>query len=404
MPLTDIALRNAKPKDKPYKLTDWGGLYVLVNKKGYKYWRYDYRYQGKRKTLALGVYPAIGLKQARIKHEEARELLGKGIDPAIQRKVEKVTQIKNNQNNFEAVAREWHEKHKHTWTEGHAKTILHRLNVNIFPYIGFRAISEIEPPDILAPLRIIEERGAVHTAHRIRALCGQIFRYAVATGRAQRDPTADLKGAIPPAKSTHFASITDPKKIGELLRAIDDYQGDFTTAKALQLSPYVFVRPGELRKAEWIEVDFDAKQWIIPAEKMKMKRAHIVPLANQAIKILEDIQQLTSHRQYIFPSLRSPRRPMSNNTINAALRRLGYDKTQMTAHGFRSLASTRLNELGYKPDLIEKQLAHEESNKIRAAYNRAEYLEERTEMMTAWANYLDSLRIGAEVIPIRANQ
>ena len=393
MPLSDLGIRRAQAKAKAYKLYDGQGLYLLVNPKAAKYWRYDYRYQAKRKTLALGVYPRVGLKTARQRLESAKQQLDQGIDPCRQRQLLKLTQGSETQaNSFELIAREWHQRYLSTWSPAYAQTILYRLEVNIFPVIGFRSIGAIEPLEVLAALRKIEARGALHTAHRIQAICGRIFRYAVATGRAKYNPARDLQGALPPAQSTHFASLTDRDEIGELLRAIQTYHGDYTTLYALRLLPYIFVRPGELRHASWDEIDFEQQQWRIPAEKMKMKREHIVPLSRQSLEILQRMHSLNASRPYIFSSLRSPKRPISNNTLNAALRRLGYRKDQMTAHGFRSMASTQLNELGFKSDLIEKQLAHEEKNAIRAAYNRAEYLPERTQMMQQWADYLDDLK------------
>lgn len=403
MPLTNMTVKHAVAKRRPYKLFDGGGLYLLVNVKAAKYWRYDYCFRQKRKTFALGVYPRVSLKSARQRLSEVKDQLEQGIDPCRQRKILKLTQGGEQENSFEVVAREWHQRYLSTWSPAYAKTILHRLDVNIFPMIGYRAIDEIEPLEILAALRQIEARGALHTAHRIRAICGRVFRYAVATGRTQFDPSRDLQGALPPAKSTHFASLTDVNQIAALLRAIKTYQGDYSTRYALRLLPYVFVRPGELRHASWDEIDFEKRQWRIPVKKMKMRREHIVPLSRQSIAIFKKMQQRSQaysrdSRPYIFHSLRSPQRPLSDNTFNAALRRLGYRKDQMTAHGFRSMASTQLNELGVKTDLIEKQLAHEERNAVRAAYNRAAYLPERTQMMQQWADYLDELQLN--IVPI----
>jgi len=392
--LSDLAIRRASAKAKAYKRYDGGGLYLLITLKGAKYWRFDYRFQAKRKTLALGVYPRISLKQARHAHLEAKAQLDQGIDPCQRRQIIKLVQGDTQGTHFEAIAREWHQRYYSTWSPAYAQTILHRLQVNIFPFIGGREIAEIEALELLAPLRKIEARGSLHTAHRLQAVCSRIFRYAVATGRCQTDPSRDLRGALPPAQSGHFASLTDPQQVADLLRAIDDYSGDYSTLYALRLSPYVFVRPGELRHMEWQEIDFEAQQWRIPAEKMKMRREHIVPLSHQSVAIFKQIQALNTKRRYVFSSLRTPKRPISNNTLNAALRRMGYRKDQMTAHGFRSMASTLLNEQGFKADIIEKQLAHEEPNAIRAAYNRAEYLPERTQMMQQWADYLDALRTG----------
>jgi integrase len=391
MPLTDTAIRNAKPKDRPYKLSDQNGLYLLVNQAG-KYFRYDYRFTGKRKTLAIGVYPTVKLKEAREKLDDARKLLSNGVDPAEFKKEVKNKLLEQTENSFKAVALEWFTKNKHVWTEGHSRTIIRRLELNIFPWLGGQPVSSITAPDILTALRRIENRGAVETAHRVHQICGQVFRYAIATGRADRDPSADLRGALPPTKSKRMATIIDPEKIGELLRAIDGYEGQLITKCALRLAPLVFVRPGELRHAEWQEINFDQAEWKIPGEKMKMRTIHIVPLAHQAVSILREIEPLTGQGRYVFPSLRSAARPMSNNTVNAALRRMGYSKDEICGHGFRSMASTILHEQGWPSDVIERQLAHAEKNTVKRAYNHAEYLPERRKMMQAWADFLDQLK------------
>ena len=391
MPLTDTAIRNAKPKEKQYKLADEKGLYLLVKKAG-KYFRFDYRYAGKRKTLALGVYPGVKLKEAREKRDESRKLLQNAVDPAQYRKETKTMQKEQAANSYEAVAREWFTKNKHIWTEGHSKTIIRRLELNIFPWLGMRPVASIIAPELLAVLRRIEDRGAFETAHRVKQICGQVFRYAIATGRAERDPSADLRGALPPTKPQRMATITDPKKIGGLLRAIDGYEGHLITKCALRLAPLVFVRPGELRHAEWQEINFEQAEWKIPAEKMKMRSPHIVPLSIQTINVLREIEPLTGRSSYVFPSLRTSERPMSNNTVLAALRRLGYAKEEMSGHGFRAMASTVLHEQGWPSDIIERQLAHAERNSIKAAYNHAQHLPERRKMMQAWADYLDQLR------------
>lgn len=393
MSLTDTAIRNAKPTDKPYKLSDEKGLYLLVNQAG-KYFRFDYRFAGKRKTLALGVYPDVKLKEAREKLQDARKLLANEIDPAYHRKVKKLVQAEQAGNSFESVALEWFAKNKAVWTEGHSRTIIQRLQGNVLPWLGERPIAEISAPEILTVLRRIEDRGAIETAHRIKQICGQVFRYAIATGRAERDPSADLRGALPPTKPKHMATITDPKKIGELLRAIDGYEGHLITRCALQLAPLVFVRPGELRQAEWAEIDLDGAEWKIPAEKMKMRSPHIVPLSRQSLAILREIEPLTGRGRYVFPSLRTAARPMSNNTILAALRRMGYAKDEMSGHGFRAMASTILHERGWSSDLIEKQLAHAERNSVKAAYNHAQLLPDRRRMVQSWADYLDALKSG----------
>lgn len=401
MPLTDTTCKNAKPREdgKPAKYADEKGMYLLVNQTG-RYWRFDYRFAGKRKTLALGVYPEVGLKNAREKRDEARRLLSADIDPGIHRKVQKAAKVLQAENSFEAVAREWFAKFKPTWTDGHGDRIIRRLERDIFPWLGKRPISEIEAPELLAVLRRIENRNAIETAHRAMQNCGQVFKYAIATGRVKRNPAADLVGALAPVVKTSFATITEPAKIAELLRAMDGYQGSFITQCALKLAPLVFVRPGELRKAEWSEIDLDSAQWVIPAERMKMREKHIVPLSQQAVSILTELQPLTGHSQYVFPGARTNGRPMSENTVNAALRRLGYGTDDMTGHGFRHMASTLLNEQGWNRDAIERQMAHAERNSIRATYNYAEYLPERRKMMQAWADYLDGLKVGAKISPI----
>ena len=401
MPLADTAIRNAKPRDKQYKMSDDRGLYVLVTKTG-KYFRFDYRFLGKRKTLAIGVYPDVTLKAAREKRDEARRQLAEGIDPSQYKKETKAVLMDQAANSFESVAREWFAKNRHIWTHGHSRTIIRRLELNIFPWLGKRPVASITPRELLAVLRRIESRGALETAHRVKTICGQVFRYAIATGRAERDPSADLKGALPPTNPKRMATITDPKKIGELLSAMDGYTGHIITRCALRLAPLVFVRPGELRKAEWAEIDLEQAEWKIPAEKMKARRPHIVPLSMQAVAILKELKPLTGGGRYVFPSLRTSLRPMSNNTVLAALRRMGYAKDEMSGHGFRAMASTVLHEQGWQSDVIERQLAHAERNSVKAAYNYAEFLPERKRMMQAWADYMDGLKAGAKIIPIRS--
>ncbi len=383
MPLTNTAIRNARSG----RLSDSGGLYVLMKGKGKGWWRLDYRVNGTRKTLSMGVYPDVSLKLARNRRDVARDLLANGIDPSSERHATKVAQS----NSFEAVAREWFTKQSPTWVPSHSSRIIRRLERDMFPWLGRNPISSIKAPELLRVLRRIEERGAIETAHRALNNCGQVFRYAVATGRADRDPSNDLKGALAPVKQRHLPSITEPKAIGALLRSIDAYEGTFVTKCALRFAPLVFVRPGELRHAEWSELDLKKKEWRIPAHKMKGNRTHIVPLSRQANALLKDIQPLTGSGKYVFPSVRSDSRPMSENTVNEALRRLGYSKDEMTGHGFRSMASTLLNEQGWNRDAIERQLAHAERSAVRAAYNYAEHLPERRKMMQAWADYLDSL-------------
>ncbi|MEE2766663.1 MAG: integrase arm-type DNA-binding domain-containing protein [Pseudomonadota bacterium] len=390
MPLTDLQTRKAKPKAKPYKLSDSGGLFLLIHPNGSKYWRQKYRFAGKEKTLAHGVFPEVPLKEARTKRDDARKLLINGVDPQALKKKRKETDLEAD--SFEAIAGEWFAKFSPKWAESHSSKILGRLEKDVYPYLGSRPIQEIRASELLQVLRRVESRGAIETAHRVRQHCGQVFRYAVATGRAERDLCQDLKGALPPPISVHHGSITDPKKIAGLLRALESYEGHHVTCCALQLAPLVFVRPGELRKAEWDEIDLDAAEWRIPAVKMKMKQPHIVPLSTQAVAVLKEIGPLTGNGQYVFPSVRTRKRPMSENTVTGALRRLGYQPGEMTGHGFRSMASTLLNEQGWNRDAIERQLAHAEGDEVRAAYNYAQYLPERRKMMQAWADYLDGLK------------
>jgi len=391
MPLTVTEIKNAKPREKTYRLHDGGGMYLEIFPAGGKYWRLKYRHQGKEKRLALGVFPEVSLADAREKRSAARKMIALGEDPADTRKSDKKSATEAAAT-FESVAKDWHKRQCTGWTASHANTVLDRLEKNAFPWIGSTPVSSIEAPAILALLRRIEERGALETAHRVRGVIGQVMRYAIACGLAMRDPAADLRGALPPTKKSHHASVTDPQDIGPLLRSLHSYKGTFVVRCALRLAPLVFTRPGELRHAEWSEIDFDAAEWRIPAEKMKVERPHIVPLSRQAVAILREVQPLTGSGRYVFPSMRSSTRPMSENTVTAALRRMGYSKDEMTGHGFRSMASTRLHELGWTPDAIERQLAHVEGNKVKAAYNYAEHLAERRHMMQAWADYLDGLR------------
>lgn len=400
MPLTDTAVRNAKGKDKPYKLSDERGLFLLVNPNGARWWRLKYRVLGKEKLVSLGVYPDVSLKDARARRDESRTLLANGVDPSVNRQVQKAATLERAENSFETVAREWFAKNSPQWKAGHSSKIIVRLEKNLFPYIGGQPIATLTAPELLAALRRIEARGAIETAHRAQQNCGQIFRYAIATGRAERDIAADLRGALQPVVSKHHASIIDPKAIGTLLRQIEGYDGSAETKCALKLAPLVFLRPGELRHAEWSEIDLDNAEWRIPAEKMKMNAVHIVPLSKQAVAALQEIHPTTKHQRYIFRSVRTSDRPMSENTVNAALRRLGYTTDQMTGHGFRSMASTLLNENGWNRDAIERQLAHGERNSVRAAYNYAEFLPERRKMMQWWADYLDKLAAGGKVIPL----
>ncbi len=401
MALKDTKIRTAKMTGKRFKLYDERGLYLEVTPTGSKRWRFKYRYDNKEKLLSLGLYPDVSLKKARLRRDEAREQLADGVNPSELRKTEKIKKASVNKNTFEFIALEWHGKKKEKWSDKHAKRVLIRLKQDIFPWLGNHPIADIKATELLEALRKVEDRGAVETAHRIKQSCGQVFRYAISTNRAERDVTADLKEGLTAYRSKHFASITDPKEIGALMRAIDSYSGSYIVRHALQLAPLVFVRPGELRHAEWTEFDLDEQQWVIPASKMKMKRKHIISLSTQAVAILREIHQLTSNSRYVFHSERTNTRPMSENTINAALRRLGYSKDQLTGHGFRSMASTRLNEQGFNVDWIELQLAHTEGNSVRAAYNYAQYLPERKQMMQWYSDYLYRLRDGAEILSFR---
>jgi integrase len=399
MALTDTAIRKVKPGEKPVKLTDEKGLYLLLNPNGSRWWRFDYRFDGKRKTISMGVYPDVGLKDARVKRDEARKLLAQDVDPGEHRKAAQTARMANLANSFEVIAREWFAKHKHSWAESHADKIIYRLEKDVFPWMGNRPIAEIKAPELLAVLRRAESRGALDTAKRIKQNCGQVFRYAVATGRAERDPSQDLRGAIPPAKQNHFAAITDPAKAGALLRAIEGFRGTFVVQCALRLAPLFFVRPGELRRAEWKAFDLDKAEWRYFVTKTKTE--HSVPLASQAVTILRELHALTGHGQYVFPG-RDPKKPMSEAAVNAALRRMGYDtKTEITGHGFRAMARTILaEELHQKPEVIEHQLAHKVPDALGTAYNRTKFMKERREMMQLWADYLDKLKTGAEIVPI----
>ena len=413
MSLSDAKIKNSKPKEKPYKLFDGGGLFLLIAPQGGKLWRLKYRADGKERLLALGAYPEVTLAEARRKRDNARAQLASGIDPGALKKAQKRAGATESET-FGVIAREWHDKFKETWSRSHGQVTITRLERDVFPWIGNRAITSLKPSDVLAVLRRIESRGAAETARRLKIVCGQVFRYAVATGRAERDPTPDLKGALKPPVTKHMAALTEPKQFAALLRSIDGYEGSFIVKCALRLAPLVFVRPGELRQAEWREFNFDAAEWNIPVERMKLPRAvkaerkgqaHLVPLARQAIEILQELQPLTGSGKFLFPSIRTTRRPMSDNTINAALRRLGFDKETMTGHGFRAVARTLLDEvLRVRPDFIEHQLAHAVRDPNGRAYNRTAHLAERTKMMQKWADYLDGLKAGAVVIPFKKTE
>ena len=399
MPLTDTAIRNAKPSEKPVKMTDSGGLYLLLRPNGSRWWRLDYRYNGKRKTLSMGVYPDVGLKDARNKRDEARKLLASDVDPGENRKAIKAAKILRSGNSFEIITREWFSKYSATWNASHGDRIIRRFERDLFPWLGGKPIADITAPELLAAVRKIEDRGANETAHRALSNCGQVFRYAIATGRATRDIAADLRGALTPVKAEHFAAITEPKQVGELLRAMDGYAGSQIVRNALLLAPLVFVRPGELRNAEWANIDLEAAEWRYTVTKTNTP--HIVPLSRQAVAILTELQALTGGGRFVFPGARSNDRPMSDNAILAAMRSMGIDKEKMTGHGFRAMARTILDEvLGFRPDYIEHQLAHAVKDPNGRAYNRTAHLPERKKMMQQWADYLDKLKDGADIIPL----
>jgi integrase len=399
MALTNTAIRNAKPAQKPIKLTDERGLYLLLKPNGSRWWRFDYRYGGKRKTLSMGVYPDVSLKDARNRRDEARKLLAFDADPGENRKAVKAAKSEQGANSFEVITREWYTKYSATWNASHGERIIRRFERDLFPWIGGKPIAEIAAPELLAAVRRIESRGAVETAHRALGNCGQVFRYAIATGRATRDISADLRGALPPVKGEHFAAITEPKQVASLLRAMDDYTGSHVVRCALRLAPLVFVRPGELRTAEWKDIDIDGAEWRYTVTKTNTP--HIVPLARQAVEILTELQALTGSGRFVFPGARTNGRPMSDNAILAAMRRMGIDKEEMSGHGFRAMARTILDEvLGFRPDFIEHQLAHAVKDPNGRAYNRTAHLPERRKMMQQWADYLDKLKAGAEIIPL----
>jgi integrase len=411
--LSETRVRNAKPGDKPFRLYDDRGLYLEVSPKGGKWWRLKYSFEGKPRLLSLGTYPDTGLKAVREKRDQARRLIAQGVDPSAARRAQKASRSEATTNSFEVVAREWHATvHVAQVSAGHAARTLIRLEQDVFPWLGGLPIGDIKPPLLLQTMRRIEARGAIETAHRALQACGQVFRYAIATGRAERDPTPDLRGALKPVLVEHMAAITDPKRVGELLRAIESYKGMPITRAALQLAPLVFVRPGELRKAEWVEFDLDAAEWRIPAGRMKRTKqeklsgaAHIVPLSRQAMGVLRDLHPLTGHGRYLFPSPRTGERPISDNGVLSALRRMGFPKDEMTGHGFRAMARTLLAErLGVDEAVIEAQLAHAVRDSLGRAYNRTEFIDQRRKMLQMWAEYLDKLRDGAEIIPIKKSR
>ncbi|WP_176300743.1 tyrosine-type recombinase/integrase [Burkholderia vietnamiensis] len=404
MPLTDTAIRNAKPADKPVRLFDGGGLYLEIAPSGGKWWRLKYRFGGKEKRYSLGVYPEVTLATARKKRDEAREKLAAGIDPGEAKKAEKRASLLAAAHSFEVVARGWMDERKTTVEPAQHDKTLARMENDVFPWLGKRPIAEIDAPEILVVLKRVDGRGARFTAHRIRSEISRVFRYGIKEGHCKADPARDLVDAIPPAQTTHFASITEPEKVGEMLRAFDGFTGTFPVLCALKLAPMLFVRPGELRKAEWAQLDLDKGEWRYFVNKTKTD--HLVPLAAQAVTILRELHALTGEGVYVFPGARDRNRPMSEAAINAALRRLGYDtRTEITGHGFRAMARTILHEeLEEKPEVIEHQLAHTVPDSLGRAYNRTKFIKARRSMMQQWADYLDKLKAGAEIIPIAATR
>lgn len=402
MPLTDTAIRNAKPADKPVRLFDGGGLYLEIAPSGGKWWRLKYRFGGKEKRYSLGVYPEVTLATARKKRDEAREKLAAGIDPGEAKKAEKRASLLAAAHSFEVVARGWMDERKTTVEPAQHDKTLARMENDVFPWLGKRPIAEIDAPEILVVLKRVDGRGARFTAHRIRSEISRVFRYGIKEGHCKADPARDLVDAIPPAQTTHFASITEPEKVGEMLRAFDGFTGTFPVLCALKLAPMLFIRPGELRKAEWAQFDLDKGEWRYFVNKTKTD--HLVPLAAQAVTILRELHALTGEGVYVFPGARDRNRPMSEAAINAALRRLGYDtRTEITGHGFRAMARTILHEeLEEKPEVIEHQLAHTVPDSLGRAYNRTKFIKARRSMMQQWADYLDKLKAGAEIIPIAA--
>lgn len=406
MALTDIAIRNAKPGAKPTKLADGGGMFLLVTPAGGKLWRLKYRIDGREKTLAIGSYPEIALGEARRRREEARELIALGKDPSREKQREKIRARVQAADTFAAICDEYCAKRRKDGAKGWAPATATRseyLLSLVCGSIGRLPIGAIEPADVLTAIRRIEGKGKLESARRSLQLAGAVFRYAVATARLASDPTRDLRGALTAPTVTHYGAITDAKRVGELLRAIDDYDCSGVTKLALQLAPHVFVRPGELRHADWSEIDLDGAIWAIPAGRTKMRKPHLVPLSRQAVALFRELHEATGATGYVFPSIRTRARPMSENTLNAALRRLGYTSDEMTAHGFRAMASTLLNESGkWHPDAIERALAHGDSDKVRAAYHRGAHWDERVTMAQWWSDHLDMLRKGAEIVPLRA--
>ena len=404
MALTALQVKNLTPKAKTYRKFDGAGLYIEVTPKGQKYWRYKYRFAGKEKRLALGVHPTTSLKEARLARNKAAELLARDIDPSAERRARKERVLEQQANSFAAIAQEWHVKFYQNKEPGYAKRVWRALEKDIFPVIGNQPIGMITGPQLRRAMLNIEERGAHESAHRALQICSRIYGYANACGYTDKDPTRGLKTALTPPKQKHFATLTDTRDIGKLLRAIDGYES-LLVRYAMQIGTYTFVRPSELRKAEWSEINFEEKIWRIPATKMKLRKPHLVPLASQVIKILNQLNTISGQGIFLFPSVRSRSKYMSEATVNAALRNMGFNKEQITGHGFRHMASTLLNEQGtWHPDAIERQLAHTDKSKVRGTYDHSKHLPERKEMMQAYANLLDELRSPGQVIPMYQNQ
>lgn len=409
MPLTDVSIRAAKPREKFYRLKDSVGLYLEVRPEGGKWWRYRYKIAGRENMLSLGTYPEVGLSAARTQRDELRRQVAQGIDPGHARRAEKDSQATASVNSFEVLAREWYEARRHDWADSYGEKIMARFVADVFPYVGARPVSELKPPELLAVFRRIEQRGAIETAQRARENVSQVFRYAIATGRAESDPSRDLKDALRKPIVQHFPAITQPRRFGELLRAIDGYGGTLIVRTALKLAPMLLLRPGELRHAEWPEFDLDGALWTIPGARMKRQKVgklqgppHLVPLPRQAVEALRELYPLTGDSQWVFRGERHHDRPMSENTVNAALRGMGFPKEEVTGHGFRATARTMLAErLGVAEAVVEAQLAHAVRDSLGRAYNRTEFVDQRRTMMQDWADYLDKLRKGADVIPLR---
>lgn len=399
MPLNDLQIKSAKPPDgpKPLRLWDGGGLYIEITRAGSKLWRLKYRFDKKEKRLALGDYPSVGLKEARKRRDEARSLLSGGMDPGAVKRAQKAGRREAAANSFEVTARRWYEANKKTWTEKYAKKTLAMLERDVFPWLGPRPVSELEPPDFLATVRRIEARGYHETAHRALQRCGQVMRFAVAEGLASRDPTADLRGALASWEVKHMPSVTDPTRVGQILKMFDEeFKGTFPVQCALKLAPLLFTRPQELRRARWADIDLKEAMWSVPAEEMKMREPLLVPLPSQAVEILKDMEAYSGHLEWVFPGARDPKKHMSDAAVNKAMQRLGIDtQTELTGHGFRAMARTILHErLGFDPHWIEQQLAHKTPGPLGAAYARAKFLDQRKEMMQSWADYLDNLKKG----------